>query len=175
MKQPVSDQIVISRSVCQLRSALVVLFVAGNVYCLNMLYSEVFVENRVCSPTKQVVAPGPVTGPYSTAIEANGFLFISGQIAVVDGVVVGSVEEQADRALKNIQSILVNAGIDMNNVVKCTVFMTDISNYAAINKVYASYFDLSAPDIDGLPARAAFAVKDLPLGALVEIEAIAIA
>lgn len=114
------DHIVIDRKLCQWASALVVLLMAGNVYCLMTLYSAVFAENNICSSQKQVVAPGPVAGPYSTAIAANGFLFISGQIAVINGVVEGTVEEQAEHALKNIQNILADFGSNMNKVVKCT-------------------------------------------------------
>ncbi|HML23773.1 MAG TPA: Rid family detoxifying hydrolase [Aggregatilinea sp.] len=114
-------------------------------------------------------APAAV-GPYSQAIRANGFVFVAGQLGVIPETkqFAGStVAEQTDQALKNIAAILAAAECSMQNVVKVTVLLADIGSFAEMNTVYATYFP------DEPPARAAFAVKDLPLGGLVEIEAIA--
>ena len=114
-------------------------------------------------------APAAI-GPYSQAIEVNGFVFASGQIPIdpATGVFVeGGIQEQTRQALTNAQQILQTAGTDLNHVIKTTVFLSDIANFGPMNEVYAEYF--TAP----YPARCAFAVKDLPKGALVEIELIA--
>jgi len=114
-------------------------------------------------------APAAI-GPYSQAIEANGMLFISGQIPVnpATGVVPEGITAQTEQVMKNIEAILKEAGYTFANVVKTTCLLSDIANFAAMNEVYAKYFT-SEP-----PARAAFAVKDLPKGVMVEIESIAI-
>ncbi len=109
-------------------------------------------------------------GPYSQAIKANGFVFVSGQLPI--NPTTGTIEAtdaagQTDQSLKNLKAILAEAGCTLNDVVKNTVFLSDISNFAAMNEVYKQYFT------ENFPARSAFAVKDLPLGALVEIESIA--
>lgn len=109
-------------------------------------------------------------GPYSQAVEANGFLFISGQIPVdpsVGKVVDGGIAEQTEQVLKNMGAILEEAGLSFKNVVKCTCLLNDMENFAAMNQVYAKYFT------EEMPARAAYGVVKLPLGVLVEIEAIA--
>lgn len=114
-------------------------------------------------------APGAI-GPYSQAIEANGMVFVSGQLPVDPATgefAEGGVAEQAKQSLTNIKAILNEAGLDMSNVVKTCVFLADIKDFVAMNEVYATFFD--AP----FPARSAMAVKDLPKGALVEIECIA--
>jgi 2-iminobutanoate/2-iminopropanoate deaminase len=122
---------------------------------------------KVISTSK---APAAV-GPYSQAIEANGFVFISGQISLdpqTGKMVEGGVKEQTHQVLKNIKAILDSAELNFNHVIKSTVFLSDMSDFAAMNEVYAEYYTSDQP------ARAAFAVKGLPLGALVEIESIAI-
>ena len=114
-------------------------------------------------------APEPV-GPYSQAIEANGFVYASGQLPINPATgqfAEGGIKEQTRQSLTNAQNILKEAGIDLSHVVKTTVFLSDIDNFAPMNEVYAEFFD--AP----YPARSAVAVKDLPKGALVEIEVIA--
>ena len=114
-------------------------------------------------------APAAI-GPYSQAIEANNMVFVSGQLPIdpsTGNFVEGGAPEQARQSLTNAKAILNEAGLDLNNVIKTTVLLADIADFAAVNKVYASFF--SAP----FPARSAFAVKDLPKGALVEIELIA--
>ncbi|MDF1572837.1 MAG: RidA family protein [Bacteroidales bacterium] len=115
-------------------------------------------------------APAAV-GPYSQAVEANGTLYVSGQVPLYPAtgkVVIGGIEEQTARSLENIGAILAEAGYAYSNVVKCTCLLSDMANFTAMNKVYARYFS------EKQPARAAFAVKELPLGVLVEIEAIAV-
>ena len=110
-------------------------------------------------------------GPYSQAVEANGTLYISGQLPVdvaTGKFVEGGVKEQTEQVMKNIGYILEEAGYTYKDVVKSTCLLSDIANFAAMNEVYAEYYK------EDCPARAAFAVKDLPLGALVEIETIAV-
>ena len=109
-------------------------------------------------------------GPYSQAIEANGFVFASGQrpVDVTTGEFVpGGVKEQTRQSLTNARNVLQAAGTDLSNVVKTTVFLSDMANFAEMNEVYAEFF--SQP----FPARSAVAVKALPKGALVEVECIA--
>jgi len=114
-------------------------------------------------------APAAV-GPYSQAVRAGDMLFVSGQLGLdpETGGLADGVEAQADRALENLGAILSAAGLGYDDVVKTTVLLDDIADFAAVNAVYAKRFP-SDP-----PARAAFAVQSLPLEALVEIEAIAI-
>ena len=110
-------------------------------------------------------------GPYSQAVEANGMLFISGQIPIdpaTGKVVDGGIEEQTEQVMKNIGAILTAAGYSFDNVVKSTCLLADMKYFADMNRVYARYYP-SAP-----PARAAFAVKELPMQVLVEIETIAV-
>ena len=109
-------------------------------------------------------------GPYSQAIENNGMLFISGQIPVdpATGKVAETIEEQTEQVLKNIGAILEEAGYTYANVVKTTCLLSDMANFKPMNEVYAKYFK------ENPPARAAFAVKALPIGVMVEIESIAI-
>ena len=114
-------------------------------------------------------APAAI-GPYSQAVQTGNMLFVSGQIPIdpATGEFAGSdITTQTNQSLTNIKNILAAAGYTMNDVVKTTVLLADIADFAAMNAVYAEYFT------DNKPARAAFAVKDLPRGALVEIEAIA--
>lgn len=114
-------------------------------------------------------APG-VVGPYSQAIEKAGMLFVSGQLPIdaETGVMAQGAKEQTRQSLKNVEHILEEAGLTMNDVVKTTVFLADMSLFAEMNEIYSTYF--KAP----FPARSAVAVKALPKGALVEIECIAV-
>ena len=115
-------------------------------------------------------APAAI-GPYSQAIEANGFVYASGQLPIdpaTGAFPEGGIKEQTRQSLLNAQAILQEAGLDLKNVVKTTVLLSDIANFGPMNEVYAEFF--SAP----YPGRSAFAVKDLPKGALVEIEMIAV-
>ena len=113
-------------------------------------------------------APGAI-GPYSQAIEANGMVFISGQLPInpETGLMPETVSEQTEQSMKNLQAILEAAGCTFDNVVKSTCYLADMSYFGEMNTVYAKYF---AGDC---AARAAFAVKELPKKALVEIEMIA--
>lgn len=108
-------------------------------------------------------------GPYSQAVEANGFVFISGQIPIVPatGQMPEGIEAQTEQVMCNIGAILKAAGLDYGNVVKTTVLLKNITDFAAMNGIYAQYFTADCP------ARAAFEVGNLPKGALIEIEAIA--
>lgn len=110
-------------------------------------------------------------GPYSQAIEACGTVYVSGQLPIDPATgefAQGGIQAEARQSLTNIKNILAEAGLTMQNVVKVTVLLADISNFAAVNEVYAEFFQ--AP----YPARSAFAVAALPKGANVEIEAIAV-
>ena len=110
-------------------------------------------------------------GPYSQAIEAGGMVFASGQVPIdpaTDQFVEGSIKEQTRQSLTNARNILREAGTDLTHVVKTTVFLSDMDNFAAMNEVYAEFFQ------QPYPARSAVAVKTLPKGALVEIECIAV-
>ena len=110
-------------------------------------------------------APGAI-GPYSQAIEANGMVFVSGQLPIdaATGIMVEGAEAQTRQSLENIKHILEEASLSMANIVKTTVFLADMSLFAEMNKVYTTYFE------SAFPARSAIAVKALPKGALVEIE-----
>ncbi|WP_019968327.1 RidA family protein [Segatella maculosa] len=114
-------------------------------------------------------APAAI-GPYSQAIEVNGFVFASGQIPIdpkTGNFVEGGIKEQTTQALTNAGNILKEAGTDLAHVVKTTVYLADMADFAAMNEVYATFF--SQP----FPARSAVAVKDLPKGARVEVEVLA--
>lgn len=114
-------------------------------------------------------APAAI-GPYSQAIEVNGFVFASGQIPIdpaTGSFVEGGVKEQTRQALTNAGQILQEAGTDLSHAVKTTVYLADMADFAAMNEVYAQFFS------EPYPARSAVAVKDLPKGALVEVEVLA--
>ena len=114
-------------------------------------------------------APAAI-GPYSQAIEANGFVYASGQLPIDPATGVfpeGGIKEQTRQSLLNAQAILREAGLELSNVVKTTVLLSDIANFGPMNEVYSEFFQ------QPYPARSAFAVKELPKGALVEIECIA--
>lgn len=109
-------------------------------------------------------------GPYSQAVMVDGFLYTSGQLGIVPETgefVEGGIEAQTERALENLKAILKAADMDFNNVVKTTVFVTNIGDFAKINEIYGRYFK------DYPPARSFVEVKSLPKGALIEIEMIA--
>ncbi|MBM3319350.1 MAG: RidA family protein [Candidatus Eisenbacteria bacterium] len=116
-------------------------------------------------------APGAV-GPYSQGVRAGGFLFTAGQIPLApdgSGLVGKTVAEQTEQVLKNLKAVLEAGGSGLDRVVKTTVFLTDLSAFDEMNRVYARFFG------DSPPARSAFEVGALPKGALVEIEAVALA
>ena len=115
-------------------------------------------------------APAAI-GPYSQAIEANGFVYTSGQLPIDPATgefAEGGIKGQTRQSLRNVSSILEEAGIDMSHVVKTTVFLADMGDFAEMNEVYSTFF--SAPS----PARSAVAVTTLPKNALVEIECVAV-
>lgn len=114
-------------------------------------------------------APAAI-GPYSQAVEVGGTLYVSGQIPLDPAtmkVVDGGIQEQTHQVLKNIGAILNEAGYDYKDVVKSTCLLSSMADFKAVNEVYATYY------AENPPARAAYAVKELPLGVLIEIETVA--
>ena len=123
-------------------------------------------KNVISTPN----APAAI-GPYSQAIETDGYLFTSGQIPInpATGEVEGTtIEEQAEQVMKNIGAVLEAAGLDFSHVVKTTCFLADLADFAAFNAVYGKYFPEAAP------ARSCFAVAGLPKGAKLEVENICV-
>lgn len=120
---------------------------------------------NIISTTK---APGAI-GPYSQGYEANGFIFTSGQIAIIPetGEIAEGIEAQTDQCCKNIGAILDAAGSGYGKVIKTTCFLADMNDFAVFNDIYAKYFTSK-------PARSCVAVKELPKGVLCEVEAIAL-
>ncbi len=115
-------------------------------------------------------APAAV-GPYSQAIKTGHFVFTAGQVALdpaAGKLIEGDISAQTEQAIRNLQAILRAAGTNLDKVVKTTVFLQDMAHYAAMNEVYGKHF------ADSPPARSTIAVAKLPLGALVEIEAVAL-
>ena len=123
--------------------------------------------------TKHIVKPAnapAAVGPYNAAVRAGDFLFCSGQIPLdpaTSNLVPGDIKVQTERVLENVKAILQDQGLNFANVVKSTVFLTDLANFAAMNEIYARYF------IGDFPARSTVQVAALPRGAQVEIEIIA--
>ena len=123
-------------------------------------------------PTATVSTPGAprAIGPYSQGVRANGFLFTAGQVGFdpeSGELVDGGIAEQTHRVLQNLRAILRAGGTDVDQVVKTTVFLVDLADFALMNEVYAEFFG------DHRPARSTVAVASLPRGARVEIEAVA--
>lgn len=122
-------------------------------------------------PRKAFMAPGAVAvGPYSHAVQAGEFVYLSGQTPAVPGtsrLVEGGIEAQTAQCFNNLKAVLSAAGLSLDDVVKVNVFLTDMQNFKAMNEVYSAQFQ--AP----FPARSTVGVRELPLGALVEIEMIA--
>ena len=123
--------------------------------------------------TKKIIetshAPAPI-GPYSQAVQVGNLLFCSGQVAIdpaTNQVVLGSITEQTTLVMKNIEAVLKQAGVTFQNVVKTTIFLTDMKDFPAVNEIYGSYFKAQPP------ARSTVAVSGLPKGVLVVIEVIA--
>jgi 2-iminobutanoate/2-iminopropanoate deaminase len=115
-------------------------------------------------------APATI-GPYSQAVVVNGLVFTAGQVAIdpaTHKLIEGGIEEQTRQVLENLKAVLEAAGSSLGSVVKTTVFLTYMGNFAAMNAIYARYFDADPP-----PARSTIQVGDLPLGAMIEIECIA--
>lgn len=109
-------------------------------------------------------------GPYSQAIQHENLIFCSGQIALKEdgSMVAGGIEEQTEQVLKNLENVLLAGGTSLQKVVKTTVYLTDLNNFAKMNEIYGRYFQ------DHKPARATVGVTALPKAALVEIDCIAI-
>ena len=122
-----------------------------------------------CKVISTKMAPAAI-GPYSQAIQVGNLVFTSGQIPIdpsTGAFVEGGIKEQTRQSLANVKAILEEVGLSMSNVVKTTVFMADMNDFADMNSIYAEFFS------EPYPARSAVAVKTLPKGALVEIEVIA--
>jgi len=116
-------------------------------------------------------APAPV-GPYSQAVQVHQTLYLSGQVAIdssTGSLKMSDIEEETHQVMKNIGAVLTEAGTSFDNVVKCTIFMADMNDYARVNTVYASYFNENTA-----PAREAVQVSRLPMDVNVEISCIAI-
>jgi 2-iminobutanoate/2-iminopropanoate deaminase len=138
---------------------------------LRFVYKTKFGVKRT---VKEIIstdkAPGAI-GPYSQAVKTNGMVFCSGQIPIDTATgefVSDDVAEQTEQVLKNLNAVLEAAGTSLNNVVKTTVFLADMNDFAAMNEVYAKYFS------ENKPARATVQAAGLPRGARVEIECIAV-
>jgi 2-iminobutanoate/2-iminopropanoate deaminase len=115
-------------------------------------------------------APAAI-GPYSQAVQMNGTLYVSGQIPInpeTGKLVEGDIAAQTEQVFRNISAILESAGYEFSDVVKSTCLLSDMANFKAMNEVYGRYYS------ENQPARAAFAARELPLGALIEIETIAV-
>ena len=127
-------------------------------------------RNTMNNKVETKKAPAAI-GPYSQAIEANGMVFVSGQLPIdpaTGAFAEGGIKELTRQSLTNMKAILAEAGLTMANVVKTTVFLADMADFAEMNEVYASFFE------GVCPARSAVAVKTLPKEARVEIECIAV-
>lgn len=114
-------------------------------------------------------APAPI-GPYSQAVSANGFLYVSGQIAInpaTGELTQDSVKSETEQVMRNLNAVLLEAGFEFSHILKTTIFLTDMSLFAEVNEVYGSYFTAD------FPARETVAVKGLPKGVNVEISVIA--
>jgi 2-iminobutanoate/2-iminopropanoate deaminase len=124
--------------------------------------------------TKQIIKPGraaPAVGPYNQAVRAGDFLFCAGQIPIdpaTGNLITGDIRAQTERALENVKLILEDQKLSFANVVKTTVFMTDLAEFAAMNEVYGKFF------VSDHPARSTVQVAGLPKGARVEIEVVAL-
>lgn len=106
-------------------------------------------------------------GPYTPIVTAGDYIFTSGQIGIADGALVeGGVEAQLDQAMKNLAGLIEGAGASMSQVVKTTLFLTDMADYGVVNDIYVGAFG------DHRPARSAVAVAALPIGAAIEVEAV---
>ena len=141
---------------------------------LILIFHPGTLENKEATMTKRAIhtvhAPEAI-GPYSQAIRVDRFLFLSGQIGInpeTKRVVEGGVEPQTHQIFKNIKAILAESGSDINQVVKVTVFLKDMSNFKLVNSIYAQNFS------EPYPARSAVAVKELPLAVDIEIEVMAV-
>lgn len=117
----------------------------------------------------QTASAPKAIGPYSQAIRVGDFLFASGQIAInpATGELVEGIEAQTRQAMENVKNILVAEGMDLSDVIKTTIFLTDMNNFATVNEIYGGYFEQNPP------ARSCVEISKLPKGALIEIEVVA--
>jgi 2-iminobutanoate/2-iminopropanoate deaminase len=133
--------------------------------CLSQKYISIMAKEII----KTDDAPAPI-GPYNQAVKSGNMLFISGQIALVPGsdqLITDNVADETTQVMKNLKAILTTAGMDFSNVLKSTIFLSDMSLFANVNEVYGEYFT------SDFPARETIAVKGLPKGVNVEISMIA--
>jgi 2-iminobutanoate/2-iminopropanoate deaminase len=149
------------------------LFLQIYLFCKHITFNKNKISNSLV-PMKKIIstsdAPKAI-GPYSQAIEANGMLFISGQIPIdpsTGKIPGGGITEQTEQVMKNIGAILHEAGYDYRDVIKSTCLLSDMDNFSAMNAVYGKYYP------ENPPARAAYSVVKLPMGVLIEIETIAV-
>ena len=122
--------------------------------------------NKIINTTD---APAPI-GPYSQAVLANGFLYVSGQIPInpaTGELTMDSIKSETEQVMRNLNAVLLEAGFDFSNILKTTIFLSDMNLFADVNEVYGSYFE------SDFPARETVAVKGLPKGVNVEISVIA--
>jgi 2-iminobutanoate/2-iminopropanoate deaminase len=121
---------------------------------------------------KKIIASNklPVVGPYSIAVEANGLIFLSGQIPInpVTSEIIHDIKIATRQVLNNIQTIIFAAGLTMADIIKTTIFLKDIADFPVVNEIYAEFFP------EEPPARSTIAVSNLPKGVPIEIEAIAV-
>ena len=139
------------------------------IICLLSLSLTVSAQSKI-KITKTYEAPEAI-GPYSQALEANGFVFLSGQIAISPSnnqMVGNNIESQTRQVFRNIKAVLKASGAKLNNVIKCTVFMIDLNDFSIMNKIYEEEFGSHKP------ARSTIQVARLPKDALIEIECIAV-
>jgi 2-iminobutanoate/2-iminopropanoate deaminase len=135
----------------------------------NKLFFEITKEVNMKKVIQTEKAPKPV-GPYSQAVQYGNLIFCSGMISInpqTNEVVLGSVKDQAELVMKNIEALLASAGIGFKNVVKTTIFLTDMKDFPIVNEVYGRYFP------ENPPARSTIAVAGLPKGVQVEVEILA--
>lgn len=142
--------------------------------CVFVIALGLALAGRASAQEKSVIRmPGSLEGlPFSSAVRVGDMLYLSGQIGVPQGgsaVVPGGIEPETRQTMENIKAVLTYAGSSLDRVVKCTVFLRDIADYAAMNAVYASYFPKDPP------ARSTLAASGLARGAAVEIECLALA
>ena len=136
---------------------------------ISIVYQVTKKKDKMMKTISTKKAPAAI-GPYSQAIQVGNLVYTSGQIPIdpaTGAFAEGGIKEQTRQSLTNVKAILNEAGLDLNNVVKTTVFMADMNDFADMNAVYAEFFS------EPYPARSAVAVKTLPKGALVEIEVVA--
>jgi 2-iminobutanoate/2-iminopropanoate deaminase len=129
------------------------------------------VQEELQKATRETIRSGDVIGPYSPAVRAGGFLFVSGQIGIdqeTGSLVDGGIEKETTQTLDNIMRILSTAGYDSSHVINATVYLRDIADYPRMNLIYGGYF----PE-DAYPARTTVAVTDLPRGARIEVAVVA--